>query len=56
LVLPLATPVLLAGVKATELATTGHGGQAGGWLGLLAAFDAVFLAVGTLVFGYLLDD
>ena len=56
LVLPLATPVLLAGVKATALATAGRGGQAGGWLGLLGAFDAVFLAAGTLVFGYLLDD
>ncbi len=56
LVLPLATPVLLAGVKATELATTGGGGEAGGWLGLLGAFDAAFLAAGTLVFGYLLDD
>ena len=56
LVLPLATPVLLAGVKATALATAGRGGQAGGWLGLLAAFDAVFLAAGTLVFGYLLDE
>lgn len=56
LVLPLATPVLLAGVKATELAATGRGGQAGGWLGLLGAFDAAFLAAGTLVFGYLLDD
>lgn len=56
LVLPLTTPVLLAGVKATALATTGHAGEAGSWLGLLAAFDAVFLAAGTLVFGYLLDD
>src|SRR5213076_27737 len=56
LVLPLATPVLLAGVKATALATSGRAGEAGGWLGLLGAFDAVFLAAGTLVFGYLLDD
>ncbi len=55
LVLPLATPILLAGVKATAIATAGRGG-AGSWLGLLAAFDAVFLAAGTLVFGYLVDD
>ncbi len=56
LVLPLATPVLVAGVKATELATTGPGGEAMSWLGLLVAFDLVFLAAGTLVFGYLLED
>ena len=56
LVLPLATPVLVAGVKATELATTGPGGEVASWLGLLVAFDLVFLAAGTLVFGYLLED
>jgi len=56
LVFPLATPVLVAGVKATELASTGRGGQAGSWLGLLIAFDLVVLGVGTLVFGQLLED
>jgi heme exporter protein B len=56
LVLPLATPVLVAGVKATSLAVGGRGGEAGSWLGLLVAFDLVFIAAGTLVFGYLLED
>jgi heme exporter protein B len=56
LVLPLATPVLIAGVRATSLAAAGQGGQAGGWLGLLVAFDLVFVAAGTLVFGFLLED
>ena len=56
LVLPLATPVLLAGVKATALATAGRGSEAASWLGLLAAFDLVFLAAGVLVFGILLED
>ena len=56
LVFPLATPVLVAGVKATELASAGRGGQAGSWLGLLIAFDLVVLGVGTLVFGQLLED
>jgi heme exporter protein B len=55
LVLPLATPVLVAGVTATSLAASGGGG-AGSWLGLLVAFDLVFLATGTLVFGHLLED
>src|SRR5438093_1252973 len=56
LVLPLVTPVLVAGVKATELAATGRGGEAGSWLSLLVAFDLVVLGVGTLVFGHLLED
>ena len=56
LVLPLATPVIVAGVKTTALAAAGSGGEAGQWLGLLVAFDVVFLTAGTLVFGHLLED
>jgi heme exporter protein B len=56
LVLPLATPVLVAGVKATELAAAGRAGEAVSWLGLLVAFDVTFLSVGSLVFGQLLED
>jgi heme exporter protein B len=56
LVLPLATPVLVAGVRATELASQGRGIEAASWLGLLIAFDLVVVSVGTLVFGYLLED
>jgi heme exporter protein B len=56
LVLPLAAPVLVAGVKTTALATSGRGAEAGGWLGLLVAFDVVIVAAGTLVYGQLLED
>ena len=56
LVLPLATPVLIAGVRATDLAATGRAGEAASWLGLLLAFDVVFVSVGVLVFGYLMED
>jgi heme exporter protein B len=56
LVLPLATPVLVAGVRATELAVAGRGAEAGSWLGLLVAFDVVFLSLGMIVFGQLLED
>jgi heme exporter protein B len=56
LVLPVATPVLLAGIRATALATIGGSGSIGGWLGLLVAFDVAVLAAGTLVFGHLLED
>ena len=56
LVLPLATPVMVAGIRATELAAAGRGAETLSWLGLLVAFDAVFVAAGTVVFGFLLED
>ncbi len=56
LLLPLATPVLVAGVKATELASNARASEAASWLGLLLAFDLIIVSVGTLVFGYLLED
>lgn len=56
LVLPLVAPVLIAGVRATDLAAAGRSSEVLPWLGLLAAFDVVFLSVGVLVFGYLLED
>lgn len=54
LLFPLAVPVLIATVKATAQAL---GGSDDGhpWLGLLAAFDALFLAVSFLVFEYVIE-
>jgi heme exporter protein B len=56
LVLPLVSPVLIAAIRSTSLLSEGHPGQVGGWIGLLIAFDAAFLATGFLVFGHLLED
>jgi heme exporter protein B len=56
LVLPLVTPVLVAGVRATDLATKGRTDEAIAWLGLLVAFDVVFVSLGVLVFGFLMED
>jgi len=56
LVLPLVSPVIIAAVRATTALTQGSTDQVAGWLGLLVAFDAAFLAAGFLVFGYLLED
>jgi heme exporter protein B len=56
LVLPLVTPVLVAGVRATDLAATGRTDEAIAWLGLLVAFDVVFVSLGVLVFGFLMED
>lgn len=55
LILPLATPALLGGIRATDLALGGSDGS-GSWLALLLAFDLVILALGTLVFGFLVED
>jgi heme exporter protein B len=56
LVLPLVSPVIIAATSATENLTQGSTTGVGGWLSLLAAFDAAFLAAGYLVFGHLLED
>lgn len=56
LVLPLATPVLIAAIRACALLSAGSTDQVAGWLGVLAAFDAALLATGYLVYGHLLED
>jgi heme exporter protein B len=56
LVLPLATPVLIAAIRASALLSAGSADEVGGWLGVLAAFDAALLATGYLVYGHLLED
>jgi heme exporter protein B len=56
LVLPLVSPVIIAATRTTEGLTQGNTSGIGGWIGLLAAFDAAFLAVGYLVFAHLLED
>lgn len=56
LVLPLVSPVIIAATRATEGLTQGNTSGIAGWMGLLAAFDAAFLAVGYIVFGHLLED
>lgn len=55
LVLPLIIPVALGGVRATSLGLSGDTGAAGSWLMLLAAFDAVFLASGILLFDKVIE-
>jgi heme exporter protein B len=56
LLLPLVTPVLIAAIRATATLASGSTEGVAGWLGVLAAFDAAFLATGFLVFGHLLED
>jgi heme exporter protein B len=56
LVLPLVSPVIIAATRATADLTHGTTAGISGWLSLLVAFDAAFLATGYIVFGHLLED
>jgi len=57
LMLPLATPLFLACVQATEQLLAGEPlSAAGKWLNLLIAFDVVFLVVGWLGFEYVVEE
>src|SRR5262249_48569759 len=56
LLLPVLVPVLLGAVKATEAVLGGEGlGGVTHWLKLLAAADAVYVAVGVLTFDAILE-
>ena len=57
LLLPLAIPLLLAAVRATEALIAGATlSSAGGWLGLLAAYDLTIVAISMLAFGYVVEE
>ena len=55
LLFPVSVPVIIGSVKATALA---FGGPQDGypWLGLILAFDAIFLAVSFAVFEFVIED
>lgn len=57
LLVPIAIPLLIAVVKCTGSILAGNGiAAAASWLQLLAAFDAIFLAVGYLTFPSILEE
>lgn len=57
LMLPLAAPLLIAGIQASAALMAGQPLSAvAHWLNLLAAFDAVFLVVGWMAFEYVVAD
>jgi heme exporter protein B len=57
LVVPLAIPVMIAAVKASEIALAGDAASmATSWLLLLLGSSALFLAVGLVVFPYILEE
>ena len=56
LVLPLVSPVLIGAIRATATLAQGSADGVAGWLGVMLAFDAAFLATGYLVYGHLIED
>jgi len=56
LFLPVVAPVLLAATKAWNAALAGTPGRAGGWLDVLVVFAVLYIAIGTVAFGPLLED
>ncbi len=56
LLFPIQVPVVLATVKSSATAIFGPGGDPGNWLGLLVAFDALFLALSLALFDYAIAE
>jgi heme exporter protein B len=57
LFLPVASPVIIAAIKSSALALSGEPwGAIGSWLGVMAAFDVIFLAVSPLVFEFVIEE
>jgi heme exporter protein B len=57
LMLPLAAPLLIAGIQASTQILAGQPfGAVAHWLRLIAAFDVVFLVVGWLAFEYVVEE
>jgi len=57
LVLPVASPVLLSAVRLTSMVCTGSGwGELWRWWALLAGFDLIFIALGSVLFRYVVEE
>ena len=57
LFLPIAAPVIIAAIKSTGLVLSGESwGAIASWLGVMAAFDAIFLAVSPLIFEFVIEE
>lgn len=58
LLLPILVPVVIAAVKASGVVVAGQSllSDAGHWVGLLVAFDVIFLTVSLLLFEYVLEE
>lgn len=56
LLFPVLVPVIIGAVKATGETLPGAAATGPPWLGLLVAFDAIFLALGYVLFEYVIEE
>jgi heme exporter protein B len=57
LLLPLSLPVLVGGVRVVTITVEGGGwAQALPWIGRMAAFDIIFLVVGSVLFPLVVEE
>ena len=56
LIFPIIVPLVIAVVQATSLALGSELARDRPWLGLLVAFDAIYLSLGIAVFEYVLEE
>lgn len=56
LLLPVLAPLMIGATRGLEAATRGPVGDAWLWVGLLAAFSVLYLTIGFVAFGPLLED
>lgn len=57
LFIPIASPVIIAAIKSSGLVLAGESwGAIGSWLGIIAAFDLIFLAISPLVFEFVVEE
>ena len=57
LFLPVVSPVIIAAIKSSGLALSGESwGAIASWLGIMAAFDVIFLVVSLLVFEFVIEE
>jgi heme exporter protein B len=56
LLLPVAAPVLLGATRAWEASIDGVSADAWPWVGLLTVFAVLFVGMGMLAFGPLLEE
>ncbi len=54
---PIVTPILIAAVNASQLVLAGESWSAiSQWLGIIVAFDVIFLAISFLIFSFVVEE